>query len=421
MKNRVLIIFLAVVLVVSMAVLPACKAEEEAPPPPPPPVVEEEEEEAPPPPPPPFEWPKEFKIATHGIGASDYAQMTAVAPVIEKATGMKVRVVPEDISALKSRWIMHGTFDAKSESANEITTFNIQAQHAYATRDGGPFQARAFAQLLIQSFGIMVRGDSEIRTIYDIKPGTKMSVWAMPGGLDLVTAVLSWVNLTTDDVVLVETGSYPDNMRMVTDGRADVSCLALPSSTIVQELEAGPHGLHWLDLNAKEDPEGAARYNTVMPATIFAPITIGVPSSKGHWGWGGPSLLWTRADMDPEFIYQLVKWLDENFDAYKDLHSNNADMSLDRFRVSLDFSYAPIHEGTIRYLKEKGMWTADDDVRQAYNADLVTKYVEAYQEALALADAQGIKVDPENEEWIELWAGYKKDLELPVFKVMYKF
>jgi len=420
MKNKVLLIFLAIVLVVSLAAFAACKAEEE---PPvveeeePPPVVEEEEE----PPPPPYEWPKDFKIATHGIGASDYAQMTSIAPMIEQSTGMKVRVVPEDISALKSRWLVQGLFDTKSDSANEVGTYNIQAQSAYATRDGGPFQTRAIIQTFFQAFGIMVRGDSEIRTVYDIKPGTKMSVWTMPGGLELVTAVLAWANLTPDDVVLVETGSYPDNMRMVADGRADVSCLALPSSTVIQELEAGPHGLHWLDLNSKEDPEGAARYNSIMPATIFSPIAIGVESSIGHWGWGGPSLLWTTADTDPELIYNLVKWLDENFDSYKDLHPNNADMSLDRFRGSLDFMYLPIHEGTIKYLKEKGMWTAEDDVRQAYNVDLVTRYCEAYQEAIDLADAAGITVAPDSEEWMELWENYKKDLGLPVFKVIYEF
>ena len=417
MKNKVLLIFLAIVLVVSLAAFAACKAEEE------PPIVEEEEppvveeEEAPPP----YEWPKEFRIATHGIGASDYAQMTAVAPIIEKATGMKVRVVPEESIPLKARWVAQGMFDTTTESAGEVASFNMEAKGGYATRDGGPFQIRAFAQSLIQSFGVMVRGDSSIRTVYDIKPGTKMSVWTMPGGLQVVQAVLAWANLTTDDVVLVETGSYPDNMRMVADGRADVACLSLPSSTVVQELEAGPHGLHWLSLDSQEDPEGAARFNTILPAHMFAPITIGVPSSIGLWGWGSASLLWTRVDVDPELIYQLVKWLDENYDSYKDLHPNNADMSLDRFRVSLDIIYLPIHEGAIRYLKEKGMWTAEDDARQAYNVDLVTRYIEAYQEAIDLADAAGITVAPDSEEWIELWENYKKDLGLPTFKVIYEF
>ena len=31
------------------------------------------------------------------------------------------------------------------------------------------------------------------------------------------------------------------------------------------------------------------------------------------------------------------------------------------------------------------------------------------------ADDQGIKVDPTNEEWTELWTNYKKELGLPPF------
>ena len=400
MKNRVLAIFIATVLVMSLVAFGAC--------------AEEEEEEV-------WGWPKVFTIVSHAIGASDYAQMTAVAPIIEHSTGMKVRVVPESSMPGKARWVQHGMFNAMTESMNSIGPYNIETKREYATRDGGPWQARAFAQTVVQAFGVMVRGDSEIRTIYDIKPGTKMSVWAMPGGYDVVKSVLAWANLTMDDVVLVETGSYPDNMRMIGDGRAEVSCLALPSSTVVQELEAGPHGLHWLDLNSKEDPEGAARFNTVMATTLFSSIKIGSPSSIGHWGWGGPSCLWTQADTDTELIYRLVKWLDENFDSYKDLHPNNADMSLDRFRASLDFAYMPLHDGLIKYLKEKGMWTAEDDLRQAYNVDLITQYVEAYAEAIELANVKQIEVDPENDEWIELWEGYKKDIGIPIFKVIYEF
>ena len=43
-------------------------------------------------------------------------------------------------------------------------------------------------------------------------------------------------------------------------------------------------------------------------------------------------------------------------------------------------------------MKEKGMWTADDDKRQAYNLDLLTRYMEAYQAAIAEADAKKIEV-----------------------------
>ena len=368
-----------------------------------------------------WEWPKVFKICSSAIGSGDYTELTALAPVLESSTGMKVRVVPENNIPLKSKWIRTGEFDATPQSSGEVAPFCIEAKGGYATRDGGPYQVRGFAQVYVQVFGVMVRGDSPIKTVYDIKPGTRMSVFAVPGGQDVVEAVLAWANLTLDDVELVTTGSYPGQVTMIQEGKADVSCLALPAASFVMEAEAGPHGIRWLDLNAEEDPEGAKRFNSILPCHVLSPMRIGVESAIGHWGWGSPAFLFTRADTDPELIYQLVKWLDENYDSYKDLAPQLDEMSLDVFRQTLNITYLPIHEGAIRYLKEKGMWTEADDVRQAYNVDLVTRYCEAYAAVIDLADGMGIKVDPENEEWIELWEGYKKDIDLPTFKVIYEF
>jgi len=368
-----------------------------------------------------WEWPQVFKICSSAIGSGDYTELTALAPVLEQSTGMKVRVVPENNIPLKSKWIRTGEFDATPQSSGEAAPFCIEAKGGYATRDGGPYQIRGFAQVYIQVFGVMVRGDSPIETIYDIKPGTRMSVFDVPGGVDIIEAVLAWANLTLDDVELVKTGSYPGQVTMVPEGQADVTCVALPAASFVMEAAAGPHGIRWIDLNAEEDPEGAKRFNSVLPCHVLSPMRVGVESAIGHWGWGSPAFLWTRADTDPDLIYNVVKWLDENYDSYKDLAPQLDEMSLDIFRQTLNITYLPIHEGAIKYLKEKGMWTEADDVRQAYNVDLVTRYCEAYASALDLADSMGITVDPENEEWIELWEGYKTDIGIPGFRVIYDF
>ena len=48
----------------------------------------------------------------------------------------------------------------------------------------------------------------------------------------------------------------------------------------------------------------------------------------------------------------------------------------------------------------------------------MTDYVDAYQTAIGHADDQGIEVDPENEAWVNLWTGYKKQLDLPRLQVL---
>ena len=91
-------------------------------------------------------------------------------------------------------------------------------------------------------------------------------------------------------------------------------------------------------------------------------------------------------------------------------------MSLESFRGLLGSNFMPLHGGTIRYLKDRGMWTASDDKRQAYNENLWDQYVNAYKAALADAKKKKIKTDPRNEEWVKLWRSHKKDI--PKIKVM---
>jgi len=413
MTKRVWLVFLIMALVVVMLGIPACA--KPAPEPIPTPETTPEPE---PTPEPAFEWPNEFRIASSAIGSGDHAQMSALAPVLEQSTGMKVRVVPEDSIPMKARWIREGLFDGTPQSPGEIASMCMEAKGGYATRDGGPYQGRVAAHVYWQIFGVYVRGDSPIKSVYDITSDTRVALWTVPGGDTIVDAVLAWANLTRDDVIIVPTGSYPAQMRMIPEMKADVCCVGFPSSSVVMEVEAGPYGVRWLDLNAEEDPEGAARFHEFLPAHVIGPITSGVESSIGHWGWGGSSVLWTRAEEDPELMYQVTKWLDENYDSYKDLHSLMPDMQMTELRKFMDCTYLPIHEGVIRYFKEKGMWTADDDIRQEFNVGMIDTYITAYQDAITLADEQGIKIDPENEEWIALWADYKKTNNIPVFRII---
>ena len=80
-------------------------------------------------------------------------------------------------------------------------------------------------------------------------------------------------------------------------------------------------------------------------------------------------------------------------------------------------SFVPAHDGLVKYLKELGKWTPAHQARQEANIDLMNSYVKAYQEAIGIAAERGIAVSPSNDEWIELWEGYKKQLALPNFKL----
>ena len=69
----------------------------------------------------------------------------------------------------------------------------------------------------------------------------------------------------------------------------------------------------------------------------------------------------------------------------------------------------PLHEGAIRYLKEKGIWTDEHQARQDALVKLATDRVALWQSTIAEADAQGIEVSPESEDFKVLWEKAKAD------------
>ena len=84
----------------------------------------------------------------------------------------------------------------------------------------------------------------------------------------------------------------------------------------------------------------------------------------------------------------------------------------------MDRAYVPIAEGTIKYFKELGMWTEADDARQEYNIKLIDKYAEAYSNCVAQAHADGVKIDTQNQNWLDYWEDFKAQQNLPAVVIM---
>lgn len=372
-----------------------------------PPVEEEEEEEEV------WQWPDKLAIVSApGVGL---ASTTGWSSEMAKDTGMTTRVVPEINTMLKFKWLKEGRFFCAAEASMVIRELT-EALRGYAVRDGGPYQLRVIWSYNQADAGFIVRGDSEIETIYDIGPGTKIAdLTPVPGLWLMVQGLLAWVGVDEADIVRVPASSYGACLRALSGGQADIA-LAQVLSPDVMEAAAAPHGIRYLDLNAPEDPEGAKRFLEFIPTTSFGVMSQS-PECTGVWGLVAINPLMTRAEEDTELVYHFVKWLDENYEVYKDNHFWNQYMTIENTMHILETWFVPAHDGLIKYLKEKGLWTAAHDARQAQNIELITKYVDAYQEAIDIADDQDITVNPENEEWIELWENYKKQLGLPGIKM----
>ncbi|WP_054032039.1 TAXI family TRAP transporter solute-binding subunit [Desulfatitalea tepidiphila] len=364
-----------------------------------------------------FKWPSFLRIATPTTQSASFASVNGWGPILQSETGMNVRVVPEDSEIRRYiRFALNKEFELVSTSIAEVG-LSIQGESGYAIQEAA--QQRAVWHHNDTPWSFAVRGDSKYKTIFDLKQkGVRVALSSQspPMMLAVQEALPAFLGWTKEEAAanwtFVPVGSYAENCRAVTDGKADVSYMT-PISSITYEMEAHPLKIRWLAMPA-DNQAGWDGYLKVRPTVIPNKIDFGVPSAIGVEAMTSPFIFWTRPDVDQETVYQLTKWLHERFEQYKGVHAINARMSMTHTRKFLDRSPFPVAEGTIRYLREIGQWSEADDKWNQAQIELMDRWIAARNATLAEAKSKKVKLHWENKEYLDI---LKKHTEgLPVFK-----
>jgi TRAP transporter TAXI family solute receptor len=360
-----------------------------------------------------FQWPPVVRIVTSGANTAGFASTNGWAPKLQADIGTNVRVVPEDAEVRRYlRFAEDKEFELDSGSMGE-TGFALQG-------DGGYADKRAYPMKVVWNhndtpWSFVVRGDSKFKTIYDLKQkGVRAAVGvhspAMSSSItEALPAFLGWTKEEAkQNWVLVPCGSYAESCRSVTEGKADVAYVS-PISSVTVEMEAHPKKIRWLPMPFA-DKKGWKRWLIVRPTTIPTNMDWGVASARGVDALSSNFVYMTRPDVNQEMIYRLTKWLNEKYDSYKHVHSAAARMSLKLTRSFLDFSPYPAAEGTIRYLREIGQWTAADDKWNADANKLMDRWIRARDAAMAEAKTKGVRLHWEDKAYLEILKNHTKDL-----------
>lgn len=357
-----------------------------------------------------WSWPKYFNVITPTVGTANHSLAVAWTPVFTSTTGVRARVLPAPNGYARTEWL--NAREGVLSLYQPADYFDqLDAVEGYATRIGGPSDTRVINVNLVTAWGYMVRGDSNIKTINDIKPGTRIAFYTgssfIVAGMD---ALLAYAGLTRKDVTLVEIGSYGANTNVVVEGRADVTFTS-PISGPSYQAEAGPHGIRWLEIPPRDkNPAAYDRYRKIQPGYVVLKTSAGVKSALGLQMDHAYQTNHVLANEDPEFVYQLTKWMDENYDKFKDKFTHAKMMSLASLVAYLEVGILePLHEGTIRYLKEKNLWKAQYQARQDKIVALAQARVKGYKAALEMATEKGMSTVPGNKDWVALWANYRKE------------
>lgn len=310
-------------------------------------------------------FPKTIAWSAYQTGTGGYSQAVAIGNILQRKYQTNLRVIPgrNDVSRLATLRAGRVHFSAGGSEA-------IYAQEGilnFASKIWGPQPIRVLMSNYSDScsYTLVTATDANIRSVSDIKGKRVTFVQGAPSLNNAMAALLSYANLTWDDVIRVEVGGYNASADAVVNNRADVVGGACNSPPFLR-IEASPRGLTFPEL-PHGDAEAVARVRARLP--WYVPhIALEGPtiSSEGIEVFSSAYPLLVGLDSSDEIlVYSTVKVMHQNFEAYKNNAPGATGWRMDRQKFGQAF--VPYHPGAIRYYREIGAWTEEAERQNQRN------------------------------------------------------
>lgn len=324
--------------------------------------------------------PRTIAWSAYPTGTGGYSQAVAIGNIMQRQYQVNLRVVPgrNDVSRLATLRAGRVNFSAGGSEA-------VYAQEGilnFAARIWGPQPIRALLSNFSDScsFNFATAADANINSPADVAGKRVTFVQGAPSLNNATAALLSYANLTWDDVTPVEVGGYNASIDAVLNDRADVVGGACNSPPFLR-IEASPRGLKFVAFPAA-DTEAVARVRSRLPWYVPHRATEGptLPAEGLEVFTSAYPLLVGMADADDDMVYGLVKIMHRHFDDYKTSAPGANGWAMDRQK--LEQAFIPYHSGAIRYFREIGVWTPEAEAQQQENLRRQQVLARAWEEFL---------------------------------------
>jgi len=294
-------------------------------------------------------------IGTHPVGSVFNTIGTAAAKVISEHT--KIRAIPKPMAG-PSAWLPYmqrgdvelgvlNSWDAETGYLGESIYSKLSNKKG--------FSVRLLAVSVQNAVGIVVAKDSGIKSVADLKGKRETGKFPTPS-LQLQTeALLANGGLKLTDVTTIPVNSVVEGVKMIIDGRADGSSVAV-GTPVVEELNV-KNGARFLLLNM--DKAAIARTKKIYPGYPLkvtpGPLNTGI--EKEGYLWAYDIYLIVKDTVPDKIVYEITKALYENYKDFENVHKSLKDWTPARF-VSQEAT-VPYHLGAIKFYKEKGLWNKE--------------------------------------------------------------
>lgn len=336
---------------------------------------------------------------SYDLGSSGYAEASGIADSIMKKQSVRVRIVPSGTSIGRLLPIKQGRAQY-GFLANELY-FAAEATYDFSVPSWGPQDVRV---VLARPAGnaMACAGDIGVRTLADLRGKRIGYVRGNPSVNVKTDAYLAFGGLTRADVEVVWFGSYNAMKTAVINNQLD-SFSSVTTSANMREIAASPRGLTYPPF-PPGDTAGWERIRRV--ADFFEPYreTAGAGITPERpidlVGYRYP-ILATYANANADEVYALTKAIDEAMEDISKITSSAANWN--PIKSGKPPADAPWHDGAIRYLREKGIWTAESQAWQDQRLARMRRVQAGWAAAQRSFTGQG------DEAWGQHWEKYRTD------------
>ncbi|MCR4265289.1 TAXI family TRAP transporter solute-binding subunit [Nitratireductor sp. ZSWI3] len=344
--------------------------------------------------------PKTMIWSTYDVGSAGYAEASAIADAFGQKFGTKIRIQPSGSGIGRLQPILKGRADYGFLATEAF--FVSEGAFDFATPEWGPTELRTVAGRPA-SISLVTAANAEIETVADVKGKRLAFVAGNPSINVKCEAILAFAGLTLDDVEVVMFPTYAAAMSSMTKNEADATCTT-PTTSQLYELAESPRGIHWVALEP-DNAEGWAKLDEVLP--IMSPFEEDIAAGLKE-GEKVPMaayrypVITTTKDKSADEVYAFVKALDETYDLYKNGTATMKRWALDQSgHPAIDI---PFHEGAVRYLKEKGIWTEQDEAWNQKRIKRMDALVAAWKDFMPANKS----LSPE--EFSKAWTAKRKEV-----------
>lgn len=290
-------------------------------------------------------------IITTPAGSFSNSAGSAIAKVVVEKT--KLRMIVQAQATTGFEEVEGGTVEFNVSNSFDATFFTTGTGE-YAGR--GPRQnIRHVAALIPYRVAMHVRGDSDIRTIADLRGKRVSSAFnAQKTIARIIEAHLANGGLTYKDVVAVPAPNVVRAAEDFTSGKVDVLFFALGSAAIKQ-ASASVGGLRVLEINAA--PEAVRRVQAVLPGAYVLqvkpqPSLDGITKPTNLVAFD--MVMNSSVKVPDEIVYQVVKAVYENKKGLVATFRPFALLSPEK--MAKPSEGVPFHLGAVKFFKEVGLW-----------------------------------------------------------------